>query len=163
MALPTNAQGGIDLTSLRLEAARNAGVTAAFTKRTGRQFTGSIADYGALTQREQLDVSAAMARIVKARPADFQPAVVKGLGNLDAPMPEVPGVLESLRQGAVEGLTNYPKTIGSVVNKAFTAATGGQTIGSTLNRAMLLAAGAVVLYLVISSGKLGNLIPRRRK
>lgn len=163
MILQQTASGGWDITPLRLEAARNAGVTAAFTRRTGRQFTGASSDYVDLTQAEQFKVNDEMARLVKASPSQFPAEVVKRIGKLDVIVPPTPGVLESLKDGAIEGLTNYPKTIGSVVNKAFTAATGGQTLGSTLNRTLLIAGGVALLYLLVSSGQLSKLIPRRKK
>jgi len=160
MKLQQTASGGWDIAPLRLEAARNAGVTVAFTRRTGRQFTGASSDYVELTQAEQFRVNDEMARLVKATPSEFPAEVVKRIGKLDVVVPPQPGVIESLKAGAIEGLTNYPKTLGSVVNKAFTAATGGQTLGSTLNRTLLIAGGVALLYLLVSSGQLSKLIPK---
>lgn len=163
MQLQRLPSGGWDISPLRLVAARNAGVTAAFTARTGRQFTGSVADYGDLTQPEQFRVNDEMARLVKATPGEFPPEVVQRIGGLDVVIPPPPSVLDGIREGALEGLVNFPKTVGTVVGSTFTAATGGQTIGSTLNRALLIGGGVLLLYLLVSSGQAGKLLPRRKR
>lgn len=157
----------IDLTAVRLEAARNTGITVEFQRDMHRAFTGSIADYQDLTQDQQLRLAAEMQKILKAAPpavAAADNATVQGaiarLGSPPPPPPPSTAVL--LAEGAIEGLTSIPANIAkgvtatvkytnTLAGDAFTAATGS-TLGSLLTKLGIAAIVVGGVYLFVVSG-----------
>lgn len=171
----------IDLTATRLAAARNTGIVVEFQRDQGRAFTGSIADYQALTQDQQFRLVAEMSKILKAQATTLAAAgtpvntgtqaVVARLGSI-APPPG-PTVLEDIVSGAGEGLAAIPgqiastvKYTNSLVGTAFTAA-AGQSLGSIATKLGIAAIAVGAVYLFVVSGgaekTIARIATRKRK
>jgi hypothetical protein len=152
--------------ALRIEAARNLGITPVFTAATGRQFTGSVSDYSDLTADQQTALTDEMLKLIRSTPSSFTPAQVSVAAAQTRPLAQPTaaeqvtswqaagqGASEGLQAatGAVQGLLSGTVSFaGGLVGTAYQGVTG-ETIGGTVTKILLIAAGAGVLYLLAQS------------
>lgn len=135
------------IASLRVEAARNTGVTVSFFQRFGRDFNGSVADYSELTVAQQAALTDEMEAIIRANPDRFTPQqvavanshggkkftdIVKGV--------EDKTVIQAALEGAGEGLSNVGKNLNVVAS----------TTNSLLTKTLWIAGIGAALYLIVT-------------
>lgn len=136
----------IPIPQLRLEAARNLGLTAPFRVKTGRDFTGTVADYSDLAPREQLSLTDEMLKIIRQSPEEFTAAQVQlAKGQTRAYTSIVPGIddktaFQAALEGAKEGLVNVSSGIAQVA----------APLNSTLTRVAVIGGIALAGYLIFT-------------
>ena len=158
----------LDLTPYRLEAARNTGINAEFSRVRGRDFTGTVADYALLTQDQQLRLSEELGHVLQkardAQPSTFSGSQAAAIEKLAAPPPPSPTLTGAFIDGAVEGLVNYPRTLATVVGETTGTLVQGATGGSLsgiLTKVAIIAGIGGLLYAGITWG--GMIRPGRRR
>lgn len=152
-----------DIPTLRLVAARDLGLTAAFEGRTSKSFTGSRADYALLTAPEQEALTDRMLQLIRDNPDQFTAQQVAVANAQTRPFAQ-PTALEqkslvtAAAEGAAQGAANAANFAqdliagaSSTAGKALSNILGG-TLSGTLTKLALVVVGGAVLYIVITRG-----------
>lgn len=149
---PANA---MDVITLRLVAARNLGLTAAFEAAGGRSFTGTRADYADLNAIQQETLTDEMLRLIREDPERFTSQQVAVAASQTRPFSQ-PTALEqqsyasAAAQGAAEGARAAATFAQDLITGA--AATGGTVLSNVLGGSVSGVLTKLALVAVVGAG-----------